>query len=64
MIFLHRNYAAPCDTCFPVLDPRAKLDHFKRHWDDDLQDDVLNIAEKIVRLLSGTGFSPSDAHLF
>lgn len=33
-----------------VLDPDTKMSHFKKHWDKDLQDKVLESAEKIVHL--------------
>jgi len=44
------NYIYFYDYLFTilVLDPRSKMDHFKRHWDDDLRSDVIKIAEEIV----------------
>jgi hypothetical protein len=32
-----------------VLNPNEKMAHFKKHWNDDLQEGVLDAAEKIVR---------------
>jgi hypothetical protein len=31
-----------------VLDPMGKMAYFKKHWPEDLQDDVLSCAEKVV----------------
>lgn len=36
----------------PVLDPNEKLAHFRKHWGQDLQKEVLEVAEKIVWLLT------------
>lgn len=35
----------------PVLDPMAKMVYFKKHWSEDLQDDVLACAENVVRVI-------------
>jgi hypothetical protein len=32
----------------PVLDPSQKMHHFKKHWPDDLQNDVQGNIEKWV----------------
>jgi len=31
-----------------VLDPDTKMTHFKKHWDSELQGEVLKTAEEIV----------------
>lgn len=37
-------------TFLKVLDPDSKMNHFKKHWDEDLQKAVLKSAEAIVGL--------------
>ena len=37
-----------CVRANAVLDPTAKMAYFKKHWPEDLQDDVLSCAEKVV----------------
>ena len=34
-----------------VLNPKEKMVHFKKHWSEDLQQEVLDCAEEIVRVL-------------
>jgi hypothetical protein len=31
-----------------VLDPREKMGYFKKHWSEDLQDDVKSCVEEVV----------------
>lgn len=38
-------------TQVSVLDPGKKMNHFKKHWSEELQKEVLESAEKIVRYL-------------
>jgi len=40
------------NLCFrPVLNPKEKMAHFKKHWSKDLQEEVLDCAKEIVRVL-------------
>jgi hypothetical protein len=34
-----------------VLNPKEKMSHFKKHWSEELQDDVLTCLKEVVRLL-------------
>jgi hypothetical protein len=47
-----------------VLNPGEKMRHFKKHWSEDLQDEVLQCAEEVVSLVSlPTGSVLTDAQV-
>ena len=44
-------YVIVTSNLYLVLNPKEKMSHFKKHWSEDLQDDVLECLEKVVRLI-------------
>jgi len=51
MYVVNSFYRVLTESQLLVLNPKEKMAHFKKHWSEDLQQEVLDCAEEIVCVL-------------